>query len=389
MANIRDLFDQDQLARAIVDGYIRPQQHPTLPLTVLNYTPLAMFSRAWTPVTRTSRGLIIHRETGEIVARPYPKFFGVDDPLSGEVRLDEPVTVTDKVDGALGILYPTKSGQYAVATRGSFTSVPALHATEVWRERYADYWTPPVGMTALFEILYPGWRIVVDYGDFDDLVLLGFVDNESGQTFGPRDTHGWPGPVVETLPYTSFAEALASPPREDAEGMVVHFEASDVRKKLKYDWYMAMHHLTFSLSARRIWTHLAVDACQDLVTEDKHWQHAGIEPTEAREALAAGPGWLAELIEGVPDEFHTWIRSTADEITAGVQRERADATALCALFTEQAAGDRMMFYNLARPHPLVKPIVWLRDGRDITTLLWRRARPDHETPFMARVDDAA
>lgn len=38
-------------------------------------------------------------------------------------------------------------------------------------DRYSA-WTPPTGHTVLFEIIYPENRIVVDYGEMEDLVLL-------------------------------------------------------------------------------------------------------------------------------------------------------------------------------------------------------------------------
>jgi hypothetical protein len=50
--------------------------------------------------------------------------------------------VTDKLDGSLGILYPTPDG-HAIATRGAFVSEQALHATELWLDRYAG-WLPPL-----------------------------------------------------------------------------------------------------------------------------------------------------------------------------------------------------------------------------------------------------
>jgi RNA ligase len=86
------------------------------------------------------------------------------------------VRVFDKMDGSLGILYPTSQGM-AVATRGSFTSEQALKATEILHEKYPEWaqitydwfrsnfdanWYE-VNYTDLVEIVYPENRIVVDY----------------------------------------------------------------------------------------------------------------------------------------------------------------------------------------------------------------------------------
>lgn len=44
-------------------------------LILFNYKPEAQFEGAWNFFERVSRGLIISRETGKIVARPFDKFF--------------------------------------------------------------------------------------------------------------------------------------------------------------------------------------------------------------------------------------------------------------------------------------------------------------------------
>lgn len=392
MVNLRDLFDQNELGLAMAGGYVRAQQHPDLPLTILNYQPKTMFDRAWGPVTCTCRGLIVDRHSMDVVARPFPKFFGIDDPLSGAVDLAEPVTVTDKVDGALGVLYPAGDGEWAVATRGSFTSRPALHATEVWQRRYADRWTPPSGMTALFEIVYPGWRIIIDYGHIDDLVLLGFVDIESGRTYSPTETYGWPGPVAEVMPYRSLPEALSAPMRDNAEGLVVHFLESDVRKKIKQSDYVALARLMMHCTARRLWTYMAVHANKDGITSLKDWEkRLRISADDAERALAAGPNWLDALIEGVPDEFYGWIRSRIDQINGDVGRLRAQVAAALVEFGDLYSGNRICLAGATRDHALRGAIMRAADGRidQIEHWVWRAVRPQHETPFRVPDEDVA
>jgi RNA ligase len=209
MFTLERLFPADALARALADGHVRAQTHPTAPLTIYNYTEHCAFASAWTEVTLTCRGLIVE-ETGRIVARPLKKFFNHNQPGAPLVSLDEPVSVTDKADGSLGIIYDGPDG-LAVATRGSFASAQAVHATSVLRQRYAG-WAPPDGLTVLAEIIYPENRIVLDYGGMDDLVLLGAVEIATGRSFGPEAVPGWPGPIVESFEYETFGAALAAPP---------------------------------------------------------------------------------------------------------------------------------------------------------------------------------
>ena len=383
---LNDLFPAKALQRAISDEHVRVRHHPDLPYDIYNYTDLCMFSRAWTLVTKTCRGLIVHRETGRVIARPFKKFYGTDDPIGEAVDFNEPVTVTDKMDGALGVCYPVGDGEFAIATRGSFESVPALHATKVWQERYAGRWSPPPGMTALFEIVYPGWRIVLDYGDLDDLVLLGFVDIRTGRSFSPTDTRGWPGPVAEVFPYRSYLEALAAPLRDNAEGFVVHFLKSDVRKKWKYDAYLAMHRIMFGLTARRLWTHLAAQACKDHIHEQKHWASLlRLDPAEARQVLAVGANWLNDIIEAAPDECYGWIRDRVAELEQAAEARLSEICRQFMTYTAEAGGDRRRFWELTRHEPNQKALLMRWDGYAIEPWVWKQIRPAHETPFMAAI----
>jgi RNA ligase len=122
------------------------------------------------------------------VARPFPKFFNYgEQPDEDTRRLGQPFTLSEKVDGSLGIHYRW-NGTDGIATRGSFHSPQAQWATAA----LAD--SPPVrfdyGRTHLFEIVYPENRIVVDYGDRAELVYLATLDWRTGETVG-----GWAWPL--------------------------------------------------------------------------------------------------------------------------------------------------------------------------------------------------
>ena len=61
--------------QAIDDNLIFRTQHPEYPYSIYKYSQACTYSGSWNEVTTASRGLIIHDETGEIIARPFPKFF--------------------------------------------------------------------------------------------------------------------------------------------------------------------------------------------------------------------------------------------------------------------------------------------------------------------------
>lgn len=283
---LHELLNKSLLTEMYEQGYVNLQVHPQEPLGILNYSDKASWDNVWNPVTRACRGLIYDMQTMEVLARPYDKFFNYEQ-LGPEFCPDGPVIVTDKQDGSLGILYRLPDGSWAVATRGSFASDQAKHATKIWNEKYAGKVLLDPNITYLFEIIYPENRIVLNYGDMDDLVLLGGVFIDSGVTLSAVEavfTLGWTGPVTKTFPAWTFKDALAMPPRENAEGIVVHFLATNERVKLKQADYVALHRVITGLTDRSVW-----------------------------EALGQGKT-VEEIQEPLPEEFWPWVDQVADEL---------------------------------------------------------------------------
>lgn len=356
--NIDSLFDRGLLERMISDGYVRVQTHPTLPLSIYNYTEKAAYEGVWNDVTLTCRGLIVDQNDRRVVARPFRKFFNHGQTGAPVFDLNDPVVTQDKVDGSLGILYPTPDG-WAIATRGSFASDQALHATEVWREKYAGRFSPMLGVTYLFEILYPANRIVVDYGDLDDLVHLGYVHNATGRSSSP-DPY-WPGRTVAEFPYRTLADALAAKPRPNAEGLVVRHVASDERVKIKQEDYVALHKIVTGLSAKTVWKHL-VDGKE-----------------------------LDELIEPLPDEFHNWVRETAKTMTDGIESIMAKIWVSYYELSATLPKDytRKDLALAAKGHQYAWAFFNIEDGRDIRPKLWQFVEPHGDVrPSNAPVEEA-
>ena len=106
-------------------------------LAIYCYTQKCVYEKAWDKYTKMSRGLIINLKTGEIVARPFTKFFNLNE--TDETKLknlprEEP-EVTEKLDGSLGILY-CDEGQYFITTKGTFYSEQGQWATEYFRKKF-------------------------------------------------------------------------------------------------------------------------------------------------------------------------------------------------------------------------------------------------------------
>lgn len=405
---IDDLFDPLMFEAALVNRYVRMQRHPTRPsLVIVNYSPTCQFAGAWDDVTRTCRGLVYDLKTGEVLARPFPKFFGVNEAHAARIDPGAAVEVTDKLDGSLGIIYPGPDG-WAVATRGSFDSAPARHASRVLRTRYSKF-EPRPGLTYLVEIIYPGNRVVCDYGAMDDLILLGVVDTETGFAHGPHEPGGgnwdWPGLVVESFTqYPTYAEALAAPNRRGAEGFVVRETATGAMVKIKQSDYVALHRILTECSAMRLWSHLAVLDCRHVGPASVLTARLHLDPADIEGILAVGDDWIEPLLANkVPAEFQKWVTSRVAEMNNAVRyrkaylgrllRELVGVAFLTDTLPERTKENDRLFSEAARLFVTNKAdyhlVMGLWNRQNINGEIWLEVRPAHELPFKATDEEDA
>ena len=391
--HVSELVNSADLEQTIADGLVRVQTSPhgDRALRIYNYTEKATYSKTWTDATMNCRGLIVAPD-GAIVARPWPKFFNYGEHPDGSLDPSARVEVTDKADGSLGVLHTSPVGLPAVATRGSFMSEQAIHATQLYRDRYAGTWLPGADFTYLFEIVFPGNRIVLDYGDLDDLILLGGVEIATGRAFGPHapECAGWPGPRVDMFPHETLAEALAAEPRPNAEGLVVRFVDTGLTVKIKQADYVHLHRLFTGLTARRLWERAAVHAvaaASPQMTARMIGQRIRLDVAEVQAILDAGPNWVEELTEAVPEEFREWIETNlqgfveqVDEIVAIVEGEA---------FGWGDCDDRGHIARSIADHPYRGMVFASLDGKPWLAQAWAAVRPDAERPFASRGEDVA
>lgn len=347
-------FSVEDLEKAVVKGDVTKRPHPDLPLWIYNYSPSVQYSNRWNDVTLNCRGLILD-EDFNIVARPWKKFFNLGQ-VNLPIQFDTPVEVMDKADGSLGILYPTPDG-YAIATRGSFESEQAQHATALWRREYAMYHDFHLvagdldDYTFLFEIVYPKNRIVLNYDGMDDLILLGAVQNSTGYYLGPRwaaTILGWLGPVVDVYDFNTLSGANAHMGRSGKEGFVIR--SHNFMVKLKEPDYLELHRLVTNMTPKTIW-----------------------------EQLKSGKS-VAEICAALPDEFH----SQAEDI-ARPMRERYNerleqilasySFAMQQVHTHWAEPTRKNIASVFIRSKDAKYFFSLLDNRPINELLWSELKP--------------
>ena len=338
-------MDINKIHPYIKKKLVNEQEHPDFPhLHIYNYTNLCQIQGAWDAVTLQCRGLIIDTSSGEVIARPFPKFFNLEE-RKHEIPDEEP-HIYEKYDGSLGILYWVNDIPY-IATRGSFTSEQALWATEWFRRNVSDYVQFERSKTYLFEIIYPENRIVVQY-DFAGLVFLSARDTHTGREHFDEVQ----SPILPPKRYPPMGlDMLKKLERDNAEGFVVLYPKSGLRIKLKFDEYKRLHRIVTNVSPRSIW-----DALRN--NSD-----------------------LNEILERVPDEFYNWVKEWQVKLLAHYDEEEKMAQqSYRAVKNIETRKDQALWLKSNAPKTMGIVFAML-DGKDYKQLIWRGLKPKTEDAF--------
>lgn len=363
MIDLHALFDPDDIQAALDAGHLLSQTHPEFDLTIYNYSSLCQISRAWTPVTSSCRGMIVGPD-GKVLARPFPKFFNHSETAVPKFALTTPPIVTEKMDGSLGIIYKRPDGRFAVSTRGSFASDQAVWASQ-WLTVEMPGFIQPDGVTTLVEIIYPENRIVVDYGDRAELVLLGAIDIVTGADIPLWEIDWWPGARAEMHTGIGHMDDVyrfaTGNEKEDDEGIVaVWYRPGEpsFRLKVKHPEYVRLHRIITGINSKRVW-----------------------------EVLASG-GDFYDVLDRVPDEFYGWVKGVISDLR-NQYREIEDAVyeqfQIICLNTDD--GDRKGFAAKAKATPWPGLMFALLDGKDIERTIWDMIKPKAEKPFADQGED--
>jgi RNA ligase len=336
----------DELQPLVEAKYIDKRPHPSLPYDIYNYTFKCEIERYWNDYTKMCRGLILDR-TGKIVGRPFGKFFNMDDHLiKDEIPWELPFEVREKWDGSLGILCISEHGPL-FATRGSFASEQAIKGYEILQRRYGTDWARD-DTTYLFEIIYPANRIVVDYGQLEDLVLIGLIETHTGrEPCALESAFEWTGMIAEK--YDRPLDALL-PEFKNDEGVVVRF-SNGFRMKVKQEEYKRLHRIITNITEYDIWEMLQFNE---------------------------------EMFGSLPDDIVEWangVRSRLEfEFDGLVQSVEYWYTIVYYEDPKQfAANVNSEGYSL---HQWVKTCLFMKyNGRDYTPHIWKQIKPAKVGPF--------
>jgi RNA ligase len=339
------------------DNLVYKQVHPTLPLTIWNYSEKVQYDNLWDDITLQTRGLVTD-DKGNIIARPFKKFFN-DSEKKHTPTPD--FDVYEKMDGSLGILFHYE-GEWVMATRGSFTSDQAVKGFEMLKNY--DYEKLHKGYTYLFEIIYDDNRIVVKY-DYEDLVLLGMIDTKTGYEV---DLYGEDNDVrlknlVNNLGFKVVRKydgindysILKGMIKDDEEGFVVRFSNGD-RVKIKGEEYLKLHKLMTNVSTTAIWEMLS----------------------EGRDVL--------EVVKDVPDEFYNKIKMYVRDLKytyfslseyAGKTHDGFRYGKFGDKDPEPTKKEFAEFLSMNNYNPVIKALCFaMWDKKDYDKIIWKHIKPE-------------
>lgn len=325
------------------DGLLYKQTHPSLPLTIWNYTEKVQYDGLWDEVTLQCRGLVTD-DKGNIVARPFRKFFNIEE---GKHTPTSEFDVFEKMDGSLGIFFYYK-GEPVFASRGSFTSEQSIKGREIL-DKYNWQNGTYEGYTYLFEIIYPENRIVVDYVNMEELIVLGVIETETGIEVGYDDMVSEGFKIVRKYDFKDYNE-IQKLNWGNHEGFVVQFSNFD-RCKIKFEEYVRLHKIMTNLSTTNVW-----------------------------EVLSNG-GSMDEVLKEVPDEFYDKIKEYEEELKFEFNSIVNDYNIIFRNTKDLMRivdGDRKNFAYVAKKYKYPQILFALLDGKDISPIIWKIVKPEYE-----------
>lgn len=199
-------------------------------------------------------------------------------------------------------------------------------------------------------------RIVVDYGDREELVLLGRINTKSGEEYNHEDLEKHYSKfftVVKKhdIQNVNKLEDLKALDEDNREGFVIRFE-DGFRVKVKFTEYIRLHGIITNVSNLTVWEHM-----KDNYEFD-------------------------ELLDRVPDEFFDWLKKTAAKIqTSFNDVEREALLDFVRIYHINEITGRAEFAEQAKLTKHRAVLFKLYDKRPYSEIIWKCIRPVYSKPF--------
>ena len=348
-------INKDILEQYERDGLITTRPfHTNQSLLICNYTPKVQYERLWDDVTTQCRGLVYDTEYDQIVARPFQKFFNMEE--LDEVPTNQNFKIYEKFDGSLGILFYTR-GHWHFCTRGSSESYQAYKGREILKNKYSNHLQKlDTAYTYLFEIIYDENKIVVEYTD-EKLVLLAIIKTDDVSEID--DLSIWPDhafPLNEIFSEVDSFKFLKDLNIDNQEGYVIKYP-NNFRFKIKFEKYVELHRIVCGLSNKAIWELLKAHGYDYVINE----------------YLPSIPDELYDSVKSFIDDknykyltLNSYLHVIYDRLSADVNvNNRKDfALKVKDWFSDTPQHCKIMFAML--------------DGRDYSGMIWDLIKPTYK-----------
>lgn len=320
-----------RLNRDILETYVDStivccEKHPFADLYIYGYYEDPTKSHIWDETSKHCRGIIIDN-SGNVIERPFDKFWTFKQYISKDVIMlndnqvlripDNNFRITEKVDGTMVTLYWINNIPY-LATQRSFTNIKAIEATRILHKKY-NHLFPLLNhdYTYVFEAIYPETRVLIEYGNMRDLILIGVIDKNTGIPL--------PVPHIGFKTCRDFSDKykviknfddLAALNIKNQEGFVIYFESGEMIK-VKFPWYIKAHSILdkfmYYERSSYLW-YKEMSAIQNIKIPT-------IEKKDLINALELGDSSFSSIRERVPQFFYLmgfdyWLSMMKDIITS-------------------------------------------------------------------------
>jgi RNA ligase len=207
-------------------------------------------------------------------------------------------------------------------------------------------------------------RIVVDYGDYEGLVLLGAFDTKSGEEIPHSSLFFLQESGFElVMTYKTWGETydlLKEEISNDREGYVIRFK-NGFRMKIKGEEYKRLHKILTNFSSKDIW---------ELMKEGKP---------------------MDEFLDRVPDEFYKWVKQQVSSFELALERISNHCSKIHEYFRygkyndvdpEPSKKDFALHLEKCNVETFYRPILFaMWDGKPYEHIIWRIMKPKFEKPF--------
>ncbi len=326
-------FSLPQLNEYVLRSKFTVEKHPDTDLFIYGYeTRKEGIPIVWDAVNIHLRGIILD-SNGKVAYRPFQKFFTFKHYLTKtKVLLTEGETlklpdcsfkIYEKVDGSMAVLYWVDDKPY-LASQRSFSSLNAAKATQILYAKYSHLFnTLRRDLTYVFEAIYPNTRVMVNYDDREDLILLGVIDNATGNDL-PINNIGFPTAKDYTAEYGHIKDIdeLVALNLPNLEGFVLYYE-NGLRLKLKFQWFTEAHLLV----NRIIWNEKMLYDNKQQLAKLLNLPNPNVSNIAVWNCLKQGLP-LETILRYVPGEFYThgfeyWLADTVSSFKNAIEVEGA------------------------------------------------------------------